>query len=75
MPFCTQPRTCYHGHCASRFDPKQSNSNFPTFFCSVQCEKQWIAECSRHLTLADILDLQARACDGARMVASAVAGD
>jgi hypothetical protein len=75
MPFYTQPRTCCHGHCRSRFDPKKSDSNCPAFFCSVQCEKEWIVDCLRHLTLADVLDIQARACAGARMAASAVAGE
>ena len=75
MPFCTQTMTCCHGHCGSCFDPKKSDSNFPVFFCSVQCEKEWIADRLRHLTLADVLEIQARACAGARMVASGVAGE
>jgi hypothetical protein len=78
MAFHTQLSTCIHRHGregASRFDPVKSDSNFPNLFCSLQCEREWVAVCLTRLTLADVCDLQARACAVAsRMAKLAVGG-
>jgi hypothetical protein len=64
MPFYTELSTCIHRHSREtgrRFDPVRSDSNFPAFFCSLKCEKEWMASSLANLTLADVFDIQARA--------------
>jgi hypothetical protein len=63
MSFYALLSTCMHSHgnqSASRFDPVRSDSNFPTLFCSFQCEREWIEDCLANLSLADVFDIQAR---------------
>jgi hypothetical protein len=55
----------------TRFDPIRSDSNFPSLFCSLECEKQWIEECLAGLTLADVFDIQARTRDTSSTMLSA----
>jgi hypothetical protein len=64
MPFYMQLNTCINQHTRQpwgRFDPGASDSNFPALFCSFRCEKEWVAANLANLTLADVLDIQARA--------------
>jgi hypothetical protein len=64
MSFYLQLSTCMHSHgnnSPARFDPIRSDSNYPTLFCSFQCERQWIEECLSNLSLADVFEIQALA--------------
>lgn len=61
MPFCLQLTTCVVPSCRNRFDPAKSDSKFPALFCSLQCESKWISDCLRHVSLADVFDIQKRA--------------
>jgi hypothetical protein len=66
MPFYTQLNICLRRHSrdiTTRFDPMRSDSNFPALFCSLKCENEWIAKDLATLTLANILEIQARACE------------
>lgn len=77
MPFFTEQNTCIHTHSkemGKRFDPIRSDSNFPEYFCSFNCERDWVAVSLARVTLADVLDIQERAFVSAGIVLSAVAG-
>jgi|tagenome__1003787_1003787.scaffolds.fasta_scaffold12538068_1 hypothetical protein len=77
MPFYTQLNICLRRHGrnkTTRFDPMRSDSKFPALFCSLKCENEWIARNLASLTLADVLEIQARACHLAGMASLAVAG-
>ena len=78
MQFYSQPNICIHRHGRDtwgRFDSTKSDANFPALFCSLQCEKAWIASSLAKLTLADVVDIQARASAAAsELQLSAVAG-
>jgi hypothetical protein len=46
MPLHLQTNTCMNLHGSDTrnwFDPNKSDSNFPSLFCSLRCEKRWIA--------------------------------
>jgi|tagenome__1003787_1003787.scaffolds.fasta_scaffold18005235_1 hypothetical protein len=62
MPFYLPVSKCINPHTNepwNRFDPISSDSNFPTLFCSLQCEKEWVASCLGNLTLVDVFEIQA----------------
>ena len=67
---CIHCRGRYAGSCC---DPICSDSKFPTYFCSLNCEKKWVAGTVAKMTLADIVDLQARVSAAAGMAAGAAA--
>lgn len=63
MPLYLQLNKCVNPHgndTWSRFDPVRSDSNYPTLFCSLRCEREWVARCLSDLSLADVVDIQAR---------------
>ena len=76
MPFCTQLNTCINcrgRYAGSHCDPICSDSKVPAFFCSLNCEKEWVAGSVAKMTLAEIGDLQARISAAAGMAASGAA--
>jgi hypothetical protein len=63
MPLYLQLNRCMNQHgndTWSRFDPVRSDSNYPTLFCSLQCEREWVSSCLAGVTLADVSDIQSR---------------
>lgn len=63
MPLYLQLNKCMNLHGSdtwNRFDPARSDSNYPTLFCSLRCEKEWVARCLADLSLAEVFDIQAR---------------
>ena len=77
MSFYPQLNICLRRHGrnkTTRFDPIRSDSNFPALFCSLKCENEWIARDLASLTLADVLEIQARASNLAGVASPAVAG-
>ena len=63
MPLYLRINKCMNLHSddtPSRFDPIKSDSNFPSLFCSIRCEREWVASWLANLKLADVFDIQAR---------------
>lgn len=57
MPLYSQTNKCMnlHANCSwRRFDPIRSDSNFPSLFCSLRCEREWVANWLANLGLADV---------------------
>jgi hypothetical protein len=64
MPLYLQTNKCINPHrndIWTRFDPLRSDSTYPSLFCSLRCEQEWVANCLANLPLVDILDIQQRA--------------
>jgi hypothetical protein len=64
MPLYLQTNKCINLHrneTWTRFDPIRSDSNYPSLFCSLRCEREWVASCLANLSLGDILDIQQHA--------------
>jgi hypothetical protein len=62
MPLYLPVNKCINPHTNeewNRFDPIRSDSNFPSLFCSLQCEREWVASCLGKLTLAEVIEIQA----------------
>ena len=75
MAYYTQLNKCINSHVAGSieyFDPAASDSEFPSFFCCLRCEHDWVANRLQALTLLEAVDIQARAF--ARGAARAAAG-
>jgi hypothetical protein len=57
MALYLQTNTCMNSHrgdTRSWFDPNRSDSNFPSLFCSLRCERQWITSWLANLRPADV---------------------
>jgi hypothetical protein len=47
MPLYLQTNKCLNLHPddkRGRFDPINSDSKFPSLFCSLRCEREWLAQ-------------------------------
>jgi hypothetical protein len=63
MPLYLQLNKCMNLHgddTWSRFDPIRSDSNYPSLFCSLRCEKEWVENCLADLSLPEVFDIQKR---------------
>jgi len=61
--YIASKNTSPDGRCASCrvvFDPANSDAKFPGAFCSLQCERRFIQEGLRSLTVEDCMQIQKR---------------
>ena len=54
MPLHLETNKCMNGqrtHTLKHYDPIKSDSGYPALFCSLQCEREWLADCLAELVL------------------------